>query len=359
MKSLHTTLTLNLTLLAISVASSQAQTQAQVQLPKGYLAHYAETPINIDGKISDCAWDLASWTDDFEDIEGDKKPRPLYQTRAKMLWDDNYLYIAAELIEPHIWGTLTEHDSVIFYDNDFEVFIEPDGDTHEYLEFEMNALNTGWDLKLWKPYRDGGPADNSWEIPGLKTAVQIYGTLNDPSDIDEKWTLEIAFPWKAMAQEANNQIPPKEGEYWRLGFSRVEWQILIEDGAYKKVPGKREDNWIWSPQGFIDMHRPETWGYVQFTKKSPGEIQFTRDPKEPIYKLLYQIYHAQKAYRKENNHWADSLKDLGLENDLVSDADLYWKFSEGKYWVGKKTSDGEGWLWNIRSDGKSYFSSDK
>ena len=145
MKSLHTTLTLNLALIAISIASSQAQ---QVQLPKGYLAHYTETPITIDGKISDCAWDLASWTDDFEDIEGDKKPRPLYQTRAKMLWDDNYLYIAAELIEPHIWGTLTEHDSVIFYDNDFEVFIEPDGDTHEYLEFEMNALNTGWDLKL-------------------------------------------------------------------------------------------------------------------------------------------------------------------------------------------------------------------
>lgn len=46
----------------------------------------------------------------------------------------------------------------------------------------MNALNTGWDLRLPKPYKDGGPALNEWEIHGLKTAVHIDGTLNDPSD---------------------------------------------------------------------------------------------------------------------------------------------------------------------------------
>ena len=86
-----------------------------------------------------------------------------------MLWDDAYFYIGAELEEPHVWATLTEHDSVIFHDNDFEVFIDPDGDNHEYYEFEINALGTYWDLLLPKPYRDGGKADNSWEIPGLKT----------------------------------------------------------------------------------------------------------------------------------------------------------------------------------------------
>ena len=57
-----------------------------------------------------------------------------------MLWDDEYFYVAAELEEPDIWATLTERDAVIFYDNDFEIFIDPDGDSHEYYEFEMNAL---------------------------------------------------------------------------------------------------------------------------------------------------------------------------------------------------------------------------
>ena len=72
-----------------------------------------------------------------------------------MLWDDTYLYVGALLEEPHVWATLTQHDSVIFHDNDFEVFIDPDGDNHEYCEIEINALNTEWDLFLNKPYRDG------------------------------------------------------------------------------------------------------------------------------------------------------------------------------------------------------------
>ena len=65
-----------------------------------------------------------------------------------MLWDDDYLYIAAELEEPHVWATLTQHDAVIFHDNDFEVFLNPEGDSHLYAELELNALNTTWDLLL-------------------------------------------------------------------------------------------------------------------------------------------------------------------------------------------------------------------
>ncbi len=123
-----------------------------------------------------------------------------------MLWDDNYFYVAARLDEPHVWGTLTKHDSVIFHDNDFEIFIDPDGDNHQYYEIEINALNTEWDLFLGKPYRNGGPAVNEWEIPGLKTGVHVYGTLNNPSDRDEGWSVEFAIPWKVLAEYA----PPAE-----------------------------------------------------------------------------------------------------------------------------------------------------
>ena len=111
-----------------------------------------------------------------------------------MLWDETYFYIAAELEEPNVWGTLTEHDSVIFHDNDFEVFIDPDGDNHEYYELEINALNTEWDLFLKKPYRDGGPAINEWEIPGLKTATHTKGKINDPTDLDEVVDGRVCHP---------------------------------------------------------------------------------------------------------------------------------------------------------------------
>ncbi len=170
----------------------------QAIVPKSYACNRSQAAPVIDGKLDDDAWNTAAWTTEFVDIEGDKRPKPRLTTRAKMLWDDQYLYIAAELEEPHVWATLTKHDAVIFQDNDFELFVDPDGDNHQYYEFEINALNTGWDLYLPKPYKDGGTADNHWEIAGLKTAVHVQGSLNDASDVDQGWTLELAIPWTAF-----------------------------------------------------------------------------------------------------------------------------------------------------------------
>ena len=146
--------------------------------PKRYECVRAAAPLKIDGRLADAAWRRASWTTAFIDIEGTSKPRPRFRTRAKMLWDDEYFYIAAEMEEPDVWATLTEHDAVIFRDNDFEVFWNPTGDTLNYFEFEINALGTYWDLFLPKPYSQGGKADNGWEIPGVKAAVWVDGTIN-------------------------------------------------------------------------------------------------------------------------------------------------------------------------------------
>lgn len=235
------------------------------ELPKRYFCRRSAGPIRIDGRLDDPAWRRAPWTDRFVDIEGPRKPTPRFRTRVKMLWDNAYFYVAAELEEPHVWATLTQHDSVIFHDNDFEVFIDPNGDRLEYYEFEINALNTGWDLFLPRPYKDGGQARNEWEIPGLKTAVQVRGSLNDPRDRDRGWSVEIAFPWKALAEFAHTPAPPREGDEWRVNFSRVQWRHEVVGGKYRKIPGLKEDNWVWSPQGVINMHLPEHWGIVRFT----------------------------------------------------------------------------------------------
>ncbi|MBL8879088.1 MAG: carbohydrate-binding family 9-like protein [Phycisphaerales bacterium] len=256
----------------------QSQTGKPFIHPKGYVCHRAITPPRIDGKLDDVAWADAAWTDDFLDIEGDAKPAPRFRTRAKMLWDDECFYVGAELIEPHVWATLTERDSVIFNDNDFEVFIDPDGDNHQYYEFEINALGTFWDLLLIKPYIAGGPAVNGWDIRGVRSAVYVDGTLNDPRDIDRGWSVEIAFPWSALRECADKQTsPPKDGDQWRVNFSRVQWRHELRDGKYAKIAGQKEDNWVWSPQGLIDMHRPWMWGYVQFSTGAPGSARFLPD----------------------------------------------------------------------------------
>ena len=235
--------------------------QAHPELPRHYLCHRAGHLV-IDGKLDDAAWQQAPWSEAFVDIEGSGKAAPRFATRVKMLWDDTNLYIGAELTEPDVWGTLTLHDSVIFHDNDFEVFLNPSGDSRNYFEFEMNALNTTWDLFLPKPYRERGRADNSWEIPGLRSAVSVAGTLNRPGDTDRGWSLEIAFPWSSF-RDRSGIGRPDAGAQWRVNFSRVEWKTEVIGGHYSKLPG-REDNWVWSPQGVVDMHRPEKWGYVRF-----------------------------------------------------------------------------------------------
>jgi hypothetical protein len=281
--------------------------------PKGYVCYRAAKPITIDGKLDDAAWKDAPWSDYFADIEGGLRPAPRYHTRVKMLWDDRCLYIGAELEEPHVRATLREHDSVIFRDNDFEVFLNPEGDGHLYAELELNALNTTWDLLLPKPYKDKGKGIDAWEIAGLRTAVHVDGTLNDPSDVDRGWTVEIAWPWKGLAELTHRAVPPRDGDAWRINFSRVEWEHTIQDGKYRNVEGKPEANWAWSPQGVIDMHRPEQWGYVQFSTAPPGTAKFHPDPTGPARHLLHRIYYAQMAYRKKHGAFARSLTDLGLD----------------------------------------------
>ena len=235
--------------------------------PRQYLVAHARSAINVDGKLDDSAWRDAPWTDAFVDIEGAAKPRPQFETRVKMLWDDEFLYVGANLVEPHVWATLMVHDTVIFHDPDFEVFIDPNGDGLEYYEFEINAHGTSWDLFLPKPYRLGGKAQNSWEIPGLRWAVYVDGSLNDARDRDQGWSVELGFPWKAFAEFAHKPLPPNPGDKWRVNFSRVQWPIEIEGRNYRKVKGAKEDNWVWSPQGEINMHIPEKWGVITFAAR--------------------------------------------------------------------------------------------
>jgi hypothetical protein len=304
------------TLPAGGAPPSDADMLAPFPHPKGYVCYRALKPITIDGAIKETAWDVVPWTDPFVDIEGDKQPKPRFNTRVKMLWDDEALYIAAELKEPHVWARLTEHDAVIFHDNDFEVFLDPDGDNHLYGELELNALNTTWDLLLTKPYKDGGKAVNAWEITGLKTAVKIDGTLNDPRDLDKGWTVEIKWPWKGLKELSSVAMPPKDGDQWRINFSRVEWDVEVAaDGKYRKVKWKPEHNWVWSPQGVIDMHRPERWGYLEFSTAKPWTDEFRPDRDWALRDLLHRTYYSQRIYRAKNGKYATAAADLGLKDE--------------------------------------------
>lgn len=295
-----------------------------VPAPKGYICYQASEKITVDGKLSESEWAKAEWTDFFLDIIGPEGEPPLQQTRLKMLWDSNYFYFAVEMMEEHIWAKLTERDAVIYYDNDFEIFVDPDGDNHRYFELEINAFNTVWDLFLKRPYRDTTRVDNGFDMPNLLTAVKIYGTLNDPSDTDEKWTIEIAIPWKDIVEYMPGNRLPQNQQKWRINFSRVQWQTDTNNGIYEKKRQENgklvpEYNWVWSPQWTINMHQPEFWGQVQFSTNQVGEkeVDFMEDMDFDLKMALMEIYQTQRVFFSENGHFTDKLDKLPLSKYTI------------------------------------------
>lgn len=218
--------------------------------------------------------------------------------------------------EPHLWATIEERDAVIFQENNFEIFIDPDGDTHNYYELEINAKKTFWDLMLTQPYRTGGRPLNAWDIKGLEIGVDLRGTLNDPSDIDEGWTLEVAIPLDVL-NETSGRGQPEDGTQWKLNFSRVEWKTDVENGAYVKQTNTEtgrplpEDNWVWSPQGVIDMHLPERWGIIQFSAETPGSnVTFTHSDDMKYEWVLRELYYRQRDFRREHGEYSEDLNQL-------------------------------------------------
>ncbi len=361
--------------LALSCAAASAQVPEtehwkymRTITPEGYVCYRTSGAPELDGRLDDPAWQSAPWTNYFVDIEGERKPLPRFKTRAKMLWDDYYFYFGVEMEEPHVWGTILFRDQVVCVENDFEIFIDPNSDSHQYYEMEFSPTKILWDLFLRQPYKDGGgntaSADHTWNVKGIRHAVHVDGTLNYPYDTDRSWSMEIAVPWSELAPYAHKPSPPRSGDTWRVNFSRVEWahEIVTSDrtttdisgNAYRLKPETPCDNWVWSPHGVINMHTPEMFGYVQFSAAAPGTDEYRPDPLLEARRVLHDIYYAQRDHRAEHKAWAGSLRDLGLDfsgNPALSGQPSLEKTPDG--WTARLTAklpDGSGKKMTIRQD---------
>ncbi|MBQ6960178.1 MAG: carbohydrate-binding family 9-like protein [Clostridia bacterium] len=319
--------------------------------PPVYYCRRAHMPLTLDGRLDKPFWADIPFTDLFVDIEGpEKRKPPRFPTRAKAAWDDGALYLAAELTGDEIWAHVARRDDVIFHDNDFEVFIDPDSDTQRYIELEMNAMNTVWDLLLTKAYRDGGKPIDSFDIKGLETAVYIDGKLNDPCADNRKWSVEIKLPMRSL-KEAADRVP-RPGDYWRLNFSRVQWTCEVKDGEYRKVLGPDgkplpEDNWVWAPTGVIDIHRPQYWGFLFFTEN--GE-EYPIPEDERLRFDLYRLFEEQRVYYREHGCYSTDVDALraaaGVETRPVIETTAHF------FEMRVKRADGRGEI-RLFADGRS------
>lgn len=325
--------------------------------PPSYRCQRAEKPAGpIDGDLSKAFWQQGEWIDSFHDIEGDSKPRPWKQTRVKLLWTDEALYVAARLEEDTIWATVRERDQIIYVDNDFEVFLAPQSSSHRYYELEINATNTVWDLFMGRPQRDRVRRIISWDIRGLETAVRIEGELNRPGADNRAWTVEMKLPWFSfrecgLDQCYPEQLAPLPGEIWRMDFSRVEYDVEVRDGQYVKCTGPDgrplpEHNWLWAPTGVIDAHMPEMWGYLIFTER--GE-DYPLPVEDAAKLVLRRLYYREHAWCCEHGAFTEDAEGLlgeearrwGVQARVTPSLFEGWLCFQGETW----RIDQDGYIW--------------
>ena len=121
-----------------------------------YNAKKISDSIRIDGNIHKKIWQSAAWSERFVDMVTGEPG--MYHTQVAILWNETHLYIAFQAEEPFVEAKLTERDSIVFLENDLEVFIDG-GDC--YYELEVNAANTIYEVFfIWKDaYKKGSKFD--------------------------------------------------------------------------------------------------------------------------------------------------------------------------------------------------------
>lgn len=218
----------------------------------------AGTALTIDGKLDEPAWKTANSSGLFvNSLDG----APAAQAAsAKVLWDDQNLYVAFDFADTDIWGSLEKHDDKIYTQEAAEMFIDPDGDGRTYIELQVSPRNVTFDS--WLPaYRQN---DNAWDAP-MKTAVQVSGTLNKRDDTDTGWTVEMMIPLTAVKGRLENVkgVPPQVGTEWRINFFRMDLPA-----------GKPQTGSAWSPPLVGDFHALDKFGTLVFADEQ-GAVEST------------------------------------------------------------------------------------
>jgi hypothetical protein len=213
---------------------------------------WAAGPIKIDGKLDEPAWQKAEELKDFAVYWQNRPARTA--TRARLLWDERYLYFAAVMEDSDLYADIKERNGTIWFNDVFELFFKPAEDRLSYFEFQVSAANT--QLELFFPSRGSGGYQRFAPLTrlGMESAVALEGTLNNWQDQDTGWTVEGRIPLSAFEVGG---VRPQAGAKWRFALCRYDYSKAFE----------RAETSSTAPLTQPDFHRYEDYGQLTFVGK--------------------------------------------------------------------------------------------
>lgn len=217
----------------------------QPEVPE-YLVRRASKAPEIDGDLGDPAWASAQEVILTRSFDGG--PAQL-RTSVRLLFDDQNLYVAFDCADPDVWGTLMKNDDPIYNEEVVEIFLDANGDGRGYNELQVSPNNVTFDA-MFVARRSNLEEAMRWSS-GMKTAVKVKGTLNQPEDRDEGWSAELRIPMASLADVP--QLPPKAGDRWRFNVYR------LEHLGRRAVEGQ-----AFSPLRVGDFHHLPRFGWLTF-----------------------------------------------------------------------------------------------
>ena len=211
-----------------------------------YVVHRAQGDILVDGILSEASWDRAERAGPFvRSLDG--KPCSA-ATEARLLWNDENLYVAFLAEDPNVAGEFFKDDEKLYTSNVVEIFLNPSGDSSHYDEIEVAPTNALFDASF-----SGGPRkgmDLSWSSHAVH-AVHVDGTLHDPRDVDRGWTVELAIPFASLT--GMPRARPQRGDRWKFNLYRL-----------RQGPGQPGEGQAYSPPLRGDFHALDRFATLRF-----------------------------------------------------------------------------------------------
>ena len=222
-----------------------------------YECRFTEEPITIDGRIDEPAWQEAVVIDRFSlPWLAPHAPPAEKATRARLLWDREHLFVAADMDDADLYADIKEHDGATWTNDVFEIFLKPAADTPCYYEFHVTPANTRYDVFL--PRRGHGERFRREREFHVTSAVCVHGTLDRWDDRDDGWTVELRIPWTDLLPTGGR---PEPGDEWRFALCRYDFDVAREKPELSTSAPLRS-------LPYPDFHHVEDYDPIRFS--GPG-----------------------------------------------------------------------------------------